>query len=237
LTAERLSWDNEPAQAKVIDVPLDRELIPKRDTKASAKQIDLVDFYTGQLSEPFHVYGHMWDSELDNDLSAVPVGLTNLGGIAFDVRGVIQLRRTEPLGGPFEVVWAQYPTRVDGIPIQQEVRQLHLLLGTVAPEKEGTTVGSLVLHFADGDQAQVDLVYGQDVREWWWDPRQAAPAEAGRGRVVWTGTNPQAQFYERSLRLYVTSRENSRPGTKVISIDLVSAMSMSAPFAIALTID
>jgi hypothetical protein len=94
-----------------------------------------------------------------------------------------------------------------------------------------------VLHYADGDSAELELLYGRDVRDWWFDPREATAETTDRGRVVWTGSNPVVETQGRSLRLYATTPENPRPAVKVTTIDWVSGMSRSAPFLIAITVE
>ena len=142
LQAELNGVEGEPAEPRVIEVPIDRTLFAKRDLRASANQIDLTDFYTGELGETFH--GKVASTfDHDDDLAELPVGLVKLGGVEFDVRGVIQLRRAEPLGGGWELATLDDVVRVDGIPIQQEATRLHLLLGTVS---EGTVL-TLQRHF------------------------------------------------------------------------------------------
>jgi hypothetical protein len=54
---------------------------------------------------------------------------------------------------------------------------------------------------------------------------------------VWTGSNPFAREKGYQLRLYLTTIENPRPDEVVRSLDYVSAMSESAPFLIAITVD
>jgi len=228
--------EGEPAEPRVIQVPLDRALFAKRDPRATAYQIDLTDFYTGELGETFHgKVGIIQDH--DDDLSELPIGLMNLGGVEFDIRGVIQVRRAEPLGGPWELAASDDPVRVDGIPVQQEAARLHLLLGTAQPEAEGTVIGRLLLDYADGESRSLDLVYGRDVRDWWYDPAKADAETTDRAKVVWTGMNPVADQYGRRLRLYLNTQENPRPGVKLTTFDFASAMSKSAPFLIALTVE
>ena len=55
--------------------------------------------------------------------------------------------------------------------------------------------------------------------------------------MVWTGTNPVADEYGGTLRLYLTTRENPRPGEKITTFDFVSALSRSAPFLVGLTVE
>jgi hypothetical protein len=238
---ERLNWElkgaeGEAVEPRVVQVPLDRTLFAKRDPLAAVNQLDLTDFYTGELGETFcGKVGTTYDH--DDDLSELPVGLVKLGGVAFDIRGVIQVRRTEPLGGPWELAASDDAVRVDGIPIQGTASRLHLLLGTIQSEADGTVVGRLLLRYADGETRTLDLVYGRDVRDWWYDLAKADAETTDRAKVVWTGLNPVANEYGRRLRLYLNTRENPRPGVKITGFDFVSAMSNSAPFLIAVTVE
>jgi hypothetical protein len=173
----------------------------------------------------------------DDDLSELATDLVTLGGVEFDIRGVIQLRRAEPLDKPAEMAAADDPVRVEGIHIDQEGTQLRLLLGTVQPEADGTVIGSLVLHYADGETRSLDIAYGRDVREWWYDPAKGDTGATDRARVVWTGENPVVHERGQRLRLFLDARENPRPGVAIASFDFVSALTHSAPFLIAVTVE
>jgi hypothetical protein len=127
------------------------------------------------------------------------------------------------------------PIRVEGILVQQKIRRLHVLHGTVSSEKEGTEVARFVWRYDNGAQEESPILYGRDVRDWWWRPENAAESTSDRSRVVWTGSNPVAREKGYSLRLYLTTIENPRPQDVVRSLDYVSAMSESAPFLIAIT--
>jgi WD40 repeat protein len=238
---ERLDWElngaeGEPAEPRIMEVPLDRALFAKRDPSATTNQIDLTDFYTGELGETFHGKVCL-TTDHDDDLSELSTGLMRLGGVEFDIRGVIQVRRTESLGGPWELAASDDPVRVDTIRVRQDAVRLHLLLGTFAPEADGTVIGRLRLHYDDGESRPLDLVYGRDVRDWWFDPTKTDTETTDRAKIVWTGLNPVANEYGRRLRLYLNTRENPRPGVKISSFDFVSTMSKSAPFLIALTVE
>jgi len=237
----------EPTEPRVIQVPVDRTLFAKRDARVTASQVDLTQFYTGELGEMFHPpFIYTTEDEGDDTLSELPIGLLKLDGIEFDVRGAIQVRRSEPLGEAAELAVSDDPVRVDGIPVQQEARRLHLLLGStgvempiigIRRELEGQAIGNLVLHYADGETRSLDLVYGRDVRDWWYAPAKIEAEPTDRAKVVWTGTNPVASLYSRRLRLYLNTRENPRPGVKITTFDFVSTMTTSAPFLIAVTVE
>lgn len=234
LRAEEHGREHEAPQIVSIDLPLDRSLVPRRNHQATRQQLDLTEFYTGQLSEPFYPQFNI--QRQDHDLSSLPSGRVGFGGVSFDVRGVIQLRRAEASGGLWEQIWAQYPVQVKGIPVGQSCRQLALLLGTAHSAAPDTAIGQLVVHYADGAKAVLDLVYGRDVREWCWDPQTREDESTDHGRVVWIGSNPIAEATGRQLRLYLTSRDHPRPETPITTLDFVSTLSPSAPFLIAITL-
>ena len=239
LRAEWHGVEGEPTEPRVIEVAVERTRFSQRDPSATARQVDLTDYYTGELGETFHgKVANPWDH--DDDLSELPIGLVELGGVRFDVRGVIQLRRAEPLAGGWELATLDDPVRVDGIPIQQEATRLHLLLGTVSEGtvlSGGTVIGRLELHYADGENRPLELVYGRDILNWWYEPAKADSEVIDRARVVWTGTNPVANEYGCRLRLYLNTRDNPRPGVKITTFDFVSAMGESGPFLIAVTLE
>jgi hypothetical protein len=106
----------------------------------------------------------------------------------------------------------------------------------VSPEEDGVEVARFVWHYDVGEEA-TPILYGQDVRDRWWRPEDAVGPTSDRSRVVWTGSNPESREQGCSLRLYLTTIENPRPGVWVRSLDVLSAMSDSAPFVIALTLE
>lgn len=247
LAAEQEVESSNAPPAKVIRLPVDRAAFPRRDGRASPDQVDLTDYYTGELTEPF--YPNSGTDIQDNDLSSLPAGLVTMRGIAFDVRGVVQLTRTEPLGVAWAEGWQPYPQRVDGIRVGHSGRRIHLLLGTTGTSgvptttwdqqarTDGTVLANLVLHYADGSTGWIDLAYGRDVRDWQYDLKQPESGATNPGRVAWIGTNPVVEQYGFGLRLYVTSRDNPRPDARIETLDLVSTLSWSAPFIIAITVD
>jgi len=212
-------------------------LWPKRDARATPAQLDLTDHYNGLLGAAFHPV-FLWP-EIENGLPELSVGLLELGAVRFDVRGVIQLRRHTELEPFWQWAWERLPTRVEGIRVQQKVRRLHVLHGTDSTEKsvkDGDEIARLVWRYDSGEEAS-PIFYGQDVREWWGRPQDAVGPTSARSRVVWTGSNPIAREKGYQLRLYLTTIENPRPQEVVRFLDYVSALSESAPFLIAITVE
>jgi hypothetical protein len=85
---------------------------------------------------------------------------------------------------------------------------------------DGTEVASLVVRYADGSAERVPIVYGEDVRDWWYDPAQPGRTRAA---VAWTGTNPPARENRQDIRLFAMTWANPHPDRLVSSIDLETA--------------
>ncbi|MCL4176368.1 MAG: protein kinase [Verrucomicrobia bacterium] len=231
--AEWPSAEHAGVEPRVVVCPLEPELFPSRVPELSTDLLDLSRHYTAPLHVAFHPVFLAAD-ECDS-LAGLPRGVVTLDGVAFDVRGVIQMRRFESRGGPFAAVWEETPVRVGEIPVERSVRRLHLLHGCVGEEAEGVVVARLLLQFADGSEVEWPLVYGVDLKDWWEQPGETSQVK--RGRVVWRGNNPRAEQAGATLRLYHSNWENPRPDLEVKTLDCVSELTRSAPFIIAITVE
>jgi hypothetical protein len=219
---------NRPEQSRADWLRLNP--IPARDAKADPKLIDLTAYYNGSLTKgwiPSSQYGTM----AERNLGELPLGLQELGGVRFDVRGLIQLA-----GDSLNVVLrGGFPAEVKGVKIGRPCRRLHFLQGTGWRVPDGMTIGRYVIHYADGQQQEVPLVYGVNVRDWWFDPKADEPTKDAV--VAWTGSNPAARNRGQALRLYKFTWQNPRPDSAIESLDFVSENSNSSPFLIALTVE
>jgi hypothetical protein len=94
-------------------------------------------------------------------------------------------------------------------------------------------IGHYLVRYADGSTQEVPIVYGEDVRDWWdWDKSQ----KVTRGQVAWTGKTDNSGQYNITVRVYLTTWVNPKPGVKVETIDFVSGFETAAsPFCIAIT--
>ncbi len=199
--------------------------IPSREPNAGPNQIDLSGVYNAALDEVWPPVSGLDD--LDQSLSAFPAGLGRWGGVLFDVRGVIQLGRSDPY-------WSQFPDRVT-IPLGRSFRRVIVLQGANHAEREETVIGSYRLRYADGQEQELELRYGRDVRDWWVRSDPKPPGE--RSEAAWTGPRPGAAAADDGLRLYRSTYSNPRPDVKVVDIDFVSKMTQLAPFLLAMTVE
>jgi len=197
--------------------------IPPRDPAAGSETIDLSAEYNVALTESMHPA-----ATLRNDLSEVPAGVGEFGGVKFDVRGVVHLAATpQPL--------QRFPRRVPDIRIRQHCRAIRFLHGAAWQKAaDWETIGKYRIRYADGVIDDVGITYGGDVRDWW--QVMGEPSNA-RSRTAWVGGNEAARAAGKGVTLYEMRWENPRVAVEIVSVDFESAMGGSAPFLVAVTVD
>ena len=126
-------------------------------------------------------------------------------GIRFNVAGIIQLAD----GNDVTQTNNPYPASVEGIPVNRFCRRLHLLHGTVQNAGDQTVVANLVLHYSDGSTGKCDIIYGQQVYDWWFDG-ESNPPLAGNTKIAWVGKNPAATSKGYGIRVFKTSFINPK---------------------------
>jgi hypothetical protein len=179
-----------------------------------------------------------------NDLSELRKGERTLAGVNFKIgESVIQLDS--------RLLQQRRPTKVEGIRVGKTCAKLHILHSTEfgngstvgQPGKEGdplfvadgTTIAEYKVNYDDGTSEKIPVVYGQDVRDWWFTMRSKGVT---RGKVAWTGDNELAKTAESRIRLYLTTWENPHPAKKVESIDFMKiGDTAAAPFCVAITLE
>jgi WD40 repeat protein len=191
--------------------------IPSRDPRTPTRCVDLSPYFNGSLDRDF------FDRNVPfyEPFPTLPRGCQPLPGSTremFDLRGVVQLRWE---GGP-----AGLPRSVDTIAMQQKCRQLQFLHGTYRQESENREIGAYVVHYLDGTQEKIPILYGQDLLDWWGEG-----ADLPLAKLAWKGTNSRAG----PIRLFNRAWKNPRPELEIQSLDFVSTMTQCAPFLIAIT--
>jgi len=222
LTA-RVLFANEGATAVETPTAPGRKF-PERDPKTRRQLLDLSKAYNAMLSES-------WHGGTDNQLAGLGPGVENMGGIDFDIRGIVQLAG--------KASWAtNFPSEVKGISVRQKCARVYFLhaAGWGKPQDEGTQIGSYVIHFATNNmRLEVPIVYGRAVRDWHeWSGEAPAPKELN---VVWRGENGVSKRANAHIRLFCTSWNNLVPDVEIESIDFVSSRSNVAPFLVAISVE
>jgi hexosaminidase len=158
--------------------------------------------------------------DIGRDLSLLPSGTAPFAGVPFQISGVIQLR-----GAGQRKSASHYPEAVRGIPVRETCQKLHFLQGTCWREPDGTAIGAYYVHYADGSQIEIPIVYGPNVRDWcFYGNLHVEPG------VAWASTEGRYR-----LRLYRSVWENPKPELEVRDLDFVSFGTGSYPFLLAIT--
>jgi hypothetical protein len=88
-----------------------------------------------------------------------------------------------------------------------------------------TPIGKYVVRYADKTTAEIEVVYGKDVVDWWVQPGVADPT---RGKVAWEGQNKLSP-----VKLFLTTWANPKPDKRIVALDYVATR--NAPFCVAIT--
>jgi hypothetical protein len=172
-----------------------------------------------------------------NNLAKVPGGEQKFGDVKFKIEdGMLHLGSN---------ILDRHPDKVLGIKVDGKCAHLHILHGTCfggGPNKEGsplfvrdgTLIGEYRVNYEDKTAVNIPIVYGQDVRDWFYVPDEAAPV---RGKIVWSGENDRATMVGAKIRLYLTTWKNPKPDQKILSIDYLGKKeeTAAAPFCLAIT--
>ena len=179
------------------------------------------------------------DDVKGNTLAELPAGVHVFGGVPFDVEGKVQL-----LGERLPRFHRKLPVRINGIVIGRKCGRLHLFHGASFLHERGKKIARLVLHYADGSQADLGIIAGEHVLDWWGpiyntDAGDERETTVPGTELAWSGGNPRIKQRspEFSLRLYKTTFVNPHPELAVTSLDYVSTLEGPAPFLVGLTID
>jgi hypothetical protein len=191
-------------------------------------------FFPASLSQQTNGVLHTsWlpNEDPGNNLASLPTGRQELGGVVFDVQGLIQLQGQ---------CWVKrgyvLPEKVTGIPVHHTARFVHILHANSGfGDPVGTTVASLVLHYADGQESRLEIRHRFNVLDFWaWHPEEPRDTNTV---VAWEGESPATAKRGFGVRLCRTTFENPQPRKRIETIDYVSAMAGSAPFLAALTVE
>ena len=198
--------------------------IPPRDPLAGPDQVDLTPYYGTSLDDD-------WFDHAGHDLHEVPQGLRNFGGVVFDVRGLIVLAGCRSL----EVSGLALPEATSNIPVGRRGKALHFLqasafVGSAAGEK----IGEYVIHYENGERRTADLVYGENIMDWWVN---SGEGHVTRAEEVWYGSNPATRRRRMQTRLIKYTWKNPLPEVVMTAIDFVSAITNAAPMLIAITVE
>ena len=123
--------------------------------------------------------------------------------------------------------------QVADIAVQHACQRLHFLHAAIdaGGVPDNTQIGSYVIHYSNGEQAQFPIVIGQSLADWFTQPDE----EKKTFTIGWSGYNAESRRQGRTIRLFKSTWQNPAPAETIRSIDFVSTASGPAPFLVAVT--
>jgi len=172
-----------------------------------------------------------WDENLhsnrfeNNNLKTLPTGKQKFGDVEFEIGdGVMQLGSSS----------VEKPNEIKDIKVGRSLKKLHFLQACGYSTDDDTVIGKYVIHYDDKSTADVEIVYGRDVVDWWAYPDRKGPT---KGKAVWEGENEASKGFDAKIKLYLMTWENPKPDKKVETIDFVATKpdQPAAPFCVGIT--
>jgi hypothetical protein len=163
-----------------------------------------------------------------NDLNRLPRGVHKMGNTYFRIGEMmvhVQGQRTPGLH-----------RAVKGIKVHARGNRLHILHATQWGVEPGTMIGAYLIHYTDGSNERIPIVYGRTVVNWWSFP--SVKEELTGARVAWTGSNDSTDMNAGiKVRLLATTWTNPHPEKEVATLDILSAGTECDPFLVAVTVE
>lgn len=173
--------------------------------------VDLSAYFT-------HTLAHFHSGSTDNRFGDLRPGPLTVDGVRFDVRGVLQL------GGNMVPM---LPRVLQGLPVHRIARRLHFLHASAWDGPARGEIGHYLIHYADGATERIPLVHGENIRDWWVDPRIPT-----RPTPAWTGANPHLAANGLEVGLYHLAWDNPRPDEPVAFLTFATEGRDRLPFLI-----
>jgi hypothetical protein len=174
-----------------------------------------------------------WDENLhsnrfeNNNLKSLPTGKQKFGDVEFEVGdGLMQLGSES----------VEKPKEIKDIRVGRAMKNLHFLQACGYNTEDDTVIGKYVVHYEDKTTADIEIVYGRDVVDWWAYPDRKGPTV---GKAVWEGENEASKGFEAKIKLYLMTWQNPKPEKVVTTIDFIATKpdQPAAPFCVAITAD
>ena len=191
--------------------------VPPRDPQADSSFIDLTRFYTLSMDDDVTGrYGYT--------LSALPKGIQTLGKTRYDVRGIVQVSSSEFAGRGIK-----FPVSVTGIRVGRKCQALKFLHASRWTEDNGTPIGAYVIHYANGSEVKLPIIFGVSLRDW--RPMHDPTPKIDGPVLAWKGADKAGQEF----LLFESEWINPDPDLEVATVDMTSSMTVAAPFLVAIT--
>jgi RNA polymerase sigma factor (sigma-70 family) len=163
-----------------------------------------------------------------NDLNRVPRGVHKLGDTYFRIGEMMVHAQGE--------MAPELPRSVKGIKVQARGNRLRILHATQYVETPGKMIGAYLVHYTDGSNKRIPIVYGRNIVNWWSFP--SAKEEPTEAQVAWTGSSDSTDLNPGiKIRLFDLTWTNPHPEKEVAALDILSAGTQCDPFLVAVTLE
>jgi hypothetical protein len=152
----------------------------------------------------------------------VPVGFQTFCHVPLQIDGMICLwgEGNAKMGINFPEAWT-------GIPMNQKFETLYVYHASFFTSPNGTPVYDIVFRYEDGTSATNEILYGDDVLDWYAKGGKPVGPTAARSKLASHG-EADLGAKKQPLRFCLTAVENPFPATTVTAIDLYSCKSRTA---------
>ncbi len=184
--------------------------------------------YTNAFAEPENK-----DLRSGGNWAKAPRGSNVLGGVHFEVDGLIQLSSKSSVGSKRdfrEFVTLPAPTNRYG--------SVHLLAATAWSTEPNRRVADVVWRYADGTSKRSPILYTGHVRDWWRRPFEEPHhvfSKFAKCAVIWS--SPDSVKNKAALRAYRVTLANPEPAKPVAFLQLQSAMENASLMVLAVSLD
>ena len=186
------------------------------------KGVVIIPDLTGRLAIPADNFDQMNGSP---QWSAVPRDFQVFHHVPFQIDGMLCLWGASNAKNGYTL-----PEQALNVGITGTFNTLYIYHATFYPSPPGTPVYEVVFRYQDGSSATNEIVYGDDVFDWFGDgmPANSRSRVAWRGQYTGTGKTQKLSFY-------MTALPNPNPATPVTAVDLYSSKKDSSACIGALT--
>lgn len=189
--------------------------IPPRQPDTPKRLVDLSQHYSAPLSDEHMPTYHSARYARLGNLCALPMGVQNLQGIDYDLRGLMEVPGPREPGSPDAVSPASKPITVD----PGRYRRLHVLGALnampISNVNDGDPVAQVVFHYRDGSRAakafrtSITDIDSGSWREW--------PDVS----LAWVGPVPENEMTPLGVvKLFSTQVDNPRPERELVALEL-----------------
>lgn len=166
-----------------------------------------------------------WTDEGNNDIRDFPVGNRSFLGVPFNIIDPVRNKGKSCIMLRGARSGQTFPAEVE-VPVGRKAAALYFLHASAWTEpKKNAAV--YILRYADGTSAELPILEGRDIFEWY------VPMPLERCLVAWLGENPDAQD---QVGIGLCTQVNPYPEKEISSLVLKSALNNTIPGIIGITL-